>query len=257
MGGGALTLFTAALALMGTGDAAPQAPSGFVQVKADAGVEILLDGAQAVAEDLHGVTFRDVAPGIHSLVARRQGAQAQHALITVEPGQVTVHHLAPWRPEGDKAGESTLILQTLPVDAIISAPSLGLHKHIKGDEPLVLRKVPAGTHKLTFCNDYKCIDHRVEVHARDIVSLLVDFDPGEIRDESATFLAHLARLTERCLGDDDGASCRQACTLTVMAGRPSPACARVEAEEPTNIAGSAKDDGDSVPATSDRALPLP
>jgi hypothetical protein len=251
-------LLSCALALMGTGDNTPVGPAGFVQVKTQAGVEVLLDDARAVAEDEYGVTFRDVAPGIHTLVARRSGFHEQRALIAVEPASVTVHRLAPWRPKSQRAaGRATLILQTLPVDATVSAPTLGLTKHPKGDAPLVLQGVPAGTHKLTFCNDYKCIDHRVEVPGKEIISLLVDFDPGQVRDESVAFRSHLARLTEGCLGDSDLQACKQACTLAVMTGHPSPACARLDDEAaPQDVAGTKKD-SDTIPASSDRALPLP
>ena len=257
MEGGAITLLSIALALLGTGDAVPSGPAGFVQVKAEAGVEVSLDGVRAVAEDEHGVTFRDIAPGIHALVAQRAGFKAQRALISVEPAQVTVHRLVPWRPEGkDDAARATLIVQTLPVDATIAAPTLGLAKITKGDAPLVLHSVPPGAHKLTFCNDYKCIDYRVEIPARDTVSLLVDFEPGEVRDESVALRAHVARLTEACLGDDDLSACKQACTLTVMAGRPSPACSRLDEDTP-NIADTRKRDETSTPASANRALPLP
>lgn len=226
--------------------------SGHLQVKAEVGVRVQISGTELIAEDSHGVTFRELTPGAHSLEALREGYVPQHALIWVRAGEVTVHRLAPWQKRVVAQGKGALVIQTLPVDATVSAQGLGYGKIAKGDAPLILPHVPAGRHKLTFCTDYKCMDYRAEVTDGQVVSLLVDFEPGEIHDLSSTFEAQVMGLTQGCLRLGDTDACKQACTLATRLSRPSPAC---EAAQGPAVHVDRGGQEATIPASSRRALP--
>lgn len=239
-----------ALALSGADLVEPE--GGHLQVRAGVGVEIEVAERQATAEDEYGVTFLELRPGAHRLIARREGYVDQHALIRVRRGEVTVHRLAPWRKRVTNSGRAAIIVQTLPVDATVSAQTLGYRKALKSDEDFVIPQVPAGRHKLTFCNDYKCIDYHATVEDGELLKLLVLFDPGEVEDRSVPFRAHLASISKACLRTRALAACNEACTLATQLQLPSVTC-RVNPAA-TDIADVPEDDG-VIPASTRRALP--
>lgn len=253
MAEGARIAAVVGLTLLISGAAPISTVAGHVQVKAAAGVEVQIDERRGTSEDDHGVTFREISPGAHTLQAHRPGYVSQHALIWVHAGEVTVHRLAPWQKQVPSLGTGAIIIQTLPVDATVSAQSLGYNKILKSDAPVVLPRVPAGRHKLTFCTEYKCIDYRAEVEAQDVVSLLVDFEPGEVHDVSTTFISQVRTLTQDCLRQRDTNVCKQACALATSVRRESPACEATTA--PTVDVGMHSDDEATIPASARRALP--
>lgn len=256
--GGSIGVFAAlSLALSGTSQDA--AEPGHLQVKTKSGVTVRLAQRSAIAEDEHGVTFHGLAPGAHRLVATRDGYLDQTSLVRVRAGEVTVHRLAPWQKFISSTGRAAIVVQTLPVDATISAQALGYEKVAKGDDDFVIPHVPAGRHKLTFCTEYKCIDYRVEVGDGDLVKLLVLFDPGEVEDVSRAFRARVDNTAKACLRTREMDACTEACTLATRLAVPSPTCRitsgafdfdMVDSPEP-----GAPGDG-AVPATSGRRLPL-
>lgn len=246
----------AALALAISGAASDSREGGHLQVKAAAGVMIEVGARHAIVQDMHGVSFLDMAPGAHRLVARKQGYVTQHALIWVRPGEVTVHRLAPWQRQVGTRGTAAIVVQTLPVDATVSAQALGYEKIAKGDDDLVISHVPPGRHKLTFCTSYKCIDYRAEVEDGDLVKLLVLFEPGVVQDKSETFRARYARVTQSCLRTRDADDCTESCTLATRLGIPSSAC-RLTTAEDIRIAErpSPEDLGPEIPAGSSLEVP--
>ena len=260
-GGGLGATLVLGLALLGTGTSsdipmpADESSVGHLQIKAEPGVAIVVDAEpRGEVEESHGLLVKNLGTGTHELTLYREGFRPQTARIRIAAHAVTVHHVAPWRPVAEPGTDSNeagaLIVQTLPVDATVSARSLGYPKLVKGDAPLVLPHVPAGRHKLTFCTEYKCIDYRTEIAPGAIVNLLVDFDPGEVLDLSHHYRDHLARLSRACGEDAESAACRQACEVAERLGRGLSAC-----QQRTPAGDLARGRGHTIPASAVRTLP--
>lgn len=218
-------------ALLGAVIRGPSAaePVGHVQIKAEEGVWIELDGfGLAVVEDDEGAVFRDVPPGSHRIIARRDGFMARRMVIQVQEGRVVLHRIDGWQPLGPPApaaeGRGALVVRTFPVDATIKASRLGWERIEKSEAHFVASDVPAGRHKLTFCNAYKCIDYRTEIHAKRVTSLFIDFELGEVHDRSQQDARRHAEETKRCMKTKDLIACKSACQMEAALGEPEAAC---------------------------------
>jgi len=242
-----------ALALSGADTSVDE--GGHLQVKAGVGVMIEVGPRHAVVQDEYGVAFTNLEPGAYALVARRGGFVTQHALVRIRSGEVTVHRLAPWQKHISGRGRGAIVVQTLPVEATVAAHTLGYDKAHKGDEDFIIPRVPDGTHRLTFCTDYKCIDYRVTIEGDALVKLFVDFDEGEVVDLSHNFRAHLAELAQVCLRTRDDAACTESCTLATRLEVPSPTCRITQGSYDLDVADREKPDTTAIPASTRRALP--
>lgn len=200
------------------------APQGHLQIQAQDGVEVTIGALRASAKHKQGVIFRALGPGLHRLEAHREGYRPQHATVSIEPGEVTLHRLAPWQFPIKSAGSAVLVIQSLPLQTTIAARSLGYGKFSKGAAPAVLPNLAAGRHKLTLCTAYKCIDYRAEVKAKAVLSLFVDFDSGQVKNLSTDYLASLERLKKGCLVEHRADDCKKACVQMKRMARPSPTC---------------------------------
>lgn len=127
-------------------------------------------------------------------------------------------------------GAGAVVIETTSATSTIDAKRLGWNKVHKGKAPFIAPKVPAGEHKLTFCNEYKCIDYRARVRAGRTLALHVDFEPGHVEDVTRTHLAQLARWKEDCKKEDPNA-CEAACrwTSALSPGRPQATCSTLAA----------------------------
>ncbi len=212
-------------------------PKGYLQVKAGQGVSVELEGVGArVSDGGDGVLFRGLDARRYWVTARREGYEVQRSSVDVVTGNVVVHHLQPWQPipvgvvePKASKGVGALIVQTFPVEATVDAKRLGWRKIKKGDAPFIASNIPAGTHRITFCNTYKCIDYRAKIEPNRLLSILVDFDPGEIEDVSDLHRRQLVEWRRQC-ADGEEHLCKQACDLDVALspGRKSVACEQLE-----------------------------
>jgi hypothetical protein len=216
-------------------------PVGFVQFKSGPGVRIDLDGRQAgVTNGKDGLIARSVRPGARLFSAHREGFVPQFGMVLVEPDVVTLKQLDAWQPviqaEIDRRqGVGTLIVETLPVESTILARRLGWKDKVeKGEGPFIARELPAGSHRFTFCTEFKCIDYSVPIPAAGVTKLLIDFEPGHIFDVSKEFAAGWRGAEKRCDRDRDRASCKLACETdsALRPAAPSPACSTLNGGEP-------------------------
>lgn len=119
-----------------------------------------------------------------------------------------------------------LIIETSSATSTIDAKRLGWNKVQKGKAPFVAPRVPAGEHKLTFCNEYKCIDYRAKVRAGRTLALHVDFEPGHVEDVSSAHYARLKKWQTECRREHLEVACEEACRLdtALSPGRAAAAC---------------------------------
>lgn len=208
--------------------AAEPAP-GYIHVRSAPGVTIKLDGKfKGVVENEEGLVIRDVAAGVHALYAFLNGHEDQLAMVTVEPAAIAVLKLRPFQPMPEhKLLDATVKtgsvwVEAIAVNATVDSKKLGWKKIPLEGEPFVAANVPAGQHKLTFCNPEKCIDYRANVKADDILALVVDFGINNIQDVTATKKNSWARLKDACAGARS--SCETSCNVELaLSPRARPA----------------------------------
>ena len=223
------------LALIATkaGEARADEHVGHLQIPAAPGVIAEVDGrVSARSQDQYGVIIRDLSPGPHRLLLRRPGAAPQRAVVEVSVGEVTVFTPRPWTAAPtDTAATGMLMIQTLPVETTIKAPTLGWPELTK-NRAAIRVVTPAGDHRVTVCDAYRCLDYRLNVAAGRLRSVLVDLDQGEVDDLSATHASRWAQHRRACdafESTDAVVSCQRACDLdsALLPGAYSSACARL------------------------------
>ena len=231
---------------MSASDVRADGPVGHLQVHAAPGVVAEVDGRlSARSVDQYGIIIRNLKPGPHRLLLRRRDAATQHAIIEIAAGEVTVFTPRPWAaPPTEAVPTGMLMIQTLPVTTTIKAPTLGWTELTKTSGP-VRAVTPAGDHRVTVCDDYRCLDYRLNVAAGRLRSVLVDLERGEVDDLSAIHASRWARYRRSCeTFDTAGAvgACRRACDLdsALLPNAHSAACARLAPEpEPDSVRASA------------------
>ncbi len=247
--------FGAASSLV-TFDAQGQEALGHLQIPVPPGIIAEVDGRlSARSQDPSGVIFRDLAPGPHRLTLRRPGSVPQTAVVNVTAGAVTIHVPQPWQTSPRPKAETPtgmVIIQTLPVRATIKAPSLGWPELTKTSAPIQAMTL-AGNHRVTVCDEFRCIDYRLNITAGRLRSVLVDLDRAEVVDLSAVHASQWARHRRTCEehdGERGRDSCWRACELdaALQPGSFSTACARLLPE--------GDDDPVAVPAAADSVTPV-
>jgi hypothetical protein len=128
-------------------------------------------------------------------------------------------------PSAVPANPGALIVDTNE-SATIHALRLGWNKVKKGEEPFVAAKVPPGEHRLTFCNEYKCIDYRATIRPGRVLALQVEFDPVEVADVSLQHREKMQRWQTDCRGNNELESCKKACEIGTLLSprRPTKDC---------------------------------
>lgn len=229
-----VAVFAAAISFSARVSSAEPAP-GYIHVRTTAGVSIKLDGKlKGVVENDEGFVIRDVPAGVHSVYAFMNGHEDQHAMIDVQPGAIAVVKLRPFQPVPEhkmldapsdaRVKSGSLWVEAIAVHATIDSKQLGWKKIPLDGEPFVAANVPAGQHKITFCNPEKCMDYRANVKANDVLALVVDFGVSNIQDVTTTKKSQWARLRDAC--SVDRALCPSACNveLALAPNARSPAC---------------------------------
>lgn len=213
---------------------------GYIHVRTAPGVNIKLDGKfKGVVENDEGLVIRDVSAGVHALYAFLNGHEDQLAMVTVEPAAIAVLKLRPFQPmpehkllggADEKVKSGSIWVEAIAVNATIDSKKLGWKKIPLDGEPFVAANVPAGQHKLTFCNPEKCIDYRANVKADDVLALVVDFGVNNIQDVTATKKSSWARLKDACAGERS--FCATSCNVE-LALSPRARSASCESLSPT------------------------
>lgn len=137
--------------------------AGFLQINAESGVVVYLDGERVgvTSEELGGLFVVDVPAGERLLRLERDGFEAQELTVRVGAGRVSVHDVGQFAPQmllqqsGDRHSVAlrrltgTLVVQTLPVESVIDLPGLGLREQRKARDLWQVEHVPVGSYALT------------------------------------------------------------------------------------------------------------
>jgi len=172
--------------------------TGYIQVKCEPGVSIFLDGnfVGDTEKELGGLIIKDVREGVHSLRAVKKNFQPRIGTIKVTAGKVLVYTVKQFIPEikitekGEteqieiKQKVGTLVIQSLPVECMISIEAIGFINKSKKSDEWIADPIPSGTYSADFEALGKILSHDFEIITGHTRHLLVDFLSGEIKDLS-------------------------------------------------------------------------
>ena len=179
---------------------------GFLQINAEPGIEVFLDGERVgvTSEEMGGLFVLDVAPGERLLRLERDGFEAQEVTVRVSAGRVSVHDVGQFAPSMllQESGErtrvemrrltGTLIVQTLPVESVIDLPGLGLREQVKSRDLWQVEHVPVGRYALTVSALGREAQVDVEVIDRHETRVFIALgsDPPLVRSEQRPIPTH-------------------------------------------------------------------
>jgi formylglycine-generating enzyme required for sulfatase activity len=136
------------------------AQSGFVQVRAQPGIQVFLDDVfvGVTNADVGGLILTDVRPGARRLRFVREGFLPQDATVSVVAGQVLLYELGSLVPRVQVREEGaggaaemrvetgSVVVQCLPIECVVDIPALGITNRRKTQDRLVLEGVPVGVY---------------------------------------------------------------------------------------------------------------
>ncbi|MFH1311967.1 MAG: hypothetical protein ABIJ00_01955 [Candidatus Eisenbacteria bacterium] len=190
------TLLVAAAVLIALGlPAAGATQTGYIQVKAPEGVQILLDDTLkgVTSEDLGGLILQEVSIGRHEIKALRDGFCPKSFQINVQPGKVSVCEISTLAPQIQIAqtGASSEIdiqqhvgslkIQSLPIDCAIRIPALDIAWRKTKDE-WVASGIPVGEYRTIFSALGRELNHAVVIEDGVRRHLMVNFIHSTVTD---------------------------------------------------------------------------
>jgi hypothetical protein len=130
------------------GSAAAQ--SGFIQVRAEVGVRVIMDGlfVGVTEASLGGFIIQNAPTGERRLRFEKEGFSPQSTTVQLAAGQVLLVEVAAFQP-----ASATVIIQCVPIECVVDIPSLGLRDVAKTVDELVVSNAPLGVHSGTLRPD--------------------------------------------------------------------------------------------------------
>jgi len=169
---------------------------GYIQIKCGPGVRIFLDGdfKGVTNTDSGGLILQDISVGEHSLKAVKEGFPPQVSQVTVTAGAVVVFTVKPFVPkieiseEGREESDQkklrvgTLLIQSLPVECVLSIDKLGLSGVRKKKDKWRAKKVPAGRYVVRAAALGKTLEIEVRISQDRETELFFNFVEGKVVD---------------------------------------------------------------------------
>jgi hypothetical protein len=130
------------------GSAAAQ--SGFIQIRAEVGVRVIMDGilVGVTEASLGGLIIQNARAGERRLRFEKDGFSPQSTTVQLAAGQVLLVEVAAFQP-----ASATVIIQCVPIECVVNIPSLGLRDVTKTIDELVVSNAPLGVHSGTLRPD--------------------------------------------------------------------------------------------------------
>lgn len=183
-------LFISILALISS---ATIAQNAHIQVKADPGISIYLDGKLigVTNAEFGGIIIQNIEPGTHTIEARKEGFRTQSDNIRLDPGQVLTYNLDDFferisiRERGEEDEDlierniGNLKVQSLPVELEISIPGLSIN-YKKQKDSWTAENVPSGEFASVFSWNDKKLSHMVEIKPEMESHYLVNMVDGKV-----------------------------------------------------------------------------
>lgn len=180
--------------------------ANYVQVSSSSGISVFLDGTfkGKTSQEYEGIIIENVRAGTHTLKLVKKGFSPQIAKINVKSGKVFLYKAKSFLPkiEVAQSGQSQsnviqvygkLNIQTLPVNATISIPSIGIVNNKKTNDVWSIKKIPSGTYVITVSGFNKKLSKKIKIREGvehnlffNLVKRSVDVSPKEPKIIKAT-----------------------------------------------------------------------
>jgi len=167
--------------------------AGHIQIKCEPEIQIFLDGQYkgVSSADAGGLILQNIPPGTHRLRAVKSGFTPREETIKISGNEVRVWNIEQFVPrvkvseEGeDVKGKierqtGVLILQTLPVEAKIEIPSLGVSQS-KQKDIWKVEDVPEGQYDVRVSGRGKSLSQRVKIEAKGTSRAFFNLITGKV-----------------------------------------------------------------------------
>ena len=178
-----------------------QKEGGYLQIVADLGVRVTLDGepvGHTMASE-GGLVLTDVPAGRHRLRFDKQGFKPRITELTLSAGEIrvyTLYSLAPDITVREEDIRRTVFMEPetgiieilcLPVYCSISSSSLGLEAYKKKSSGLLLQDVLATRHQITIWVGDKRLQKAVKLEPDTRLRIFADFSGTKPRFETTIF----------------------------------------------------------------------
>lgn len=188
---------------------------GYVQIKSESGLQVLLDGKfQGVTkEDVGGMILTDVAIGTHTLKVLKANFNPQEKNIQLTKDQIYVWEIKSLTPgtqiseegktdAGDLSRQvGNLVIQSVPVEATVEIPKLQTEPFAKSKETWKADAIPAGEYQVKVAALGKSATCRCKIEPGKTTRLLANILQQRIRnlteEEEAERLALAAQEARR------------------------------------------------------------
>lgn len=190
------SVVVATVALAAWGVARSQSGNGFIQIVAEPGIQVFVDGnlSGTTSSQVDGLLLQDVPAGTHTLLFVKRGFVAQTARVQLAAGQVLVYNVEPFtaKMEVTQQGEQkrtqlnrevgTVVIQTLPVGASVKIASSNQETDLKKTKDvLTLRNVPSGRYTISATALGKNVQKDVGICPNDTVRLFLNFAASPVK----------------------------------------------------------------------------
>lgn len=179
---------------------------GFLQVNADPGINVYVDGESVgtTSGEVGGLFVLDVPAGERLVQLEKSGFEVREFPVLVIGGRVSVYDVGQFAPPMSQRelGEcsssamrrltGTLVVQTLPVESLLDLPGLGLREQVKSRDVWMVEQVPVGSYGLTVSALGREVQLDVVVVDRHETRLFVALgsDPPRITSETRPIPPH-------------------------------------------------------------------
>lgn len=184
------------IGILGCCTSALAADVGYIQIKAEEGLQVLLDGTfrGVTKTNVGGLILPDVPVGTHTLEIVKLGFRPQTNTFALGKDRVYVYEVSAFEPAvrvsefgGSESGDivkhvGTLEIRTIPVDAEIWVPVIRKEQFKKSQEVWTAEDIPAGKVDITIRALEKSLTYSYALRPGQRVRLLADLLQGKMRN---------------------------------------------------------------------------
>ena len=170
-----------------------QAQNSYIQVVAEPGISVFLDGQLKgiTNADVGGLIIDKLSAGTYTIKVVKEGFTPQEESISVKAGEVLMYQVKPFTPQirirqQGNENQQTIVLKTgnlkiqsVPVEIIIKIEKLNINSNKKQDE-WYAEELPAGDYSVEFFWDKKSVKELVMISENMQTEIFVNMITGKV-----------------------------------------------------------------------------
>jgi len=207
-----------------------QAQNSYIQVVAEPGISVFLDGQfkGKTTANLEGLIIENLSAGTYTIKVVKEGSTPQEETVAIEDGEVFMYTVKPFNPkvrirqQGNEDQQDlehstgSLKIQSIPIGIRIEVPSVGINSSKTKDEWFA-EDLPIGNYPIRFYWNNKVLKGTIIIFENKQTEVFVNFVDRTIDYRGETANEHEKRLIEWVY--DEGARTRTEGISFDLAGR--------------------------------------